>query len=97
MATKTSSKKTASTKKEFKKELANKIESALPELKTKLGDKEFQHRIKKATKILSQGLHSKDVSKIKSKSKVTTAKNSKNLKKVKAIKQKPEPAADQNL
>jgi len=97
MATKKSAKESASPKKEFKKELANKIESALPELKIELGDKEFQHRIKKVTKILSHGLHDKDVSKIKSKPKPTTSKKSKSLKKATAKKQKPESAADQNL
>jgi len=54
--------KSAHPKKEFKKELAGKMESALPEVKTKLGDKKFQRRIKKAAKILVQGLHKKDFS-----------------------------------
>ena len=38
------------------------MESALPDVKTKLGEKKFQRRIKKAAKILVQGLHNKDFS-----------------------------------
>lgn len=49
-------------KKEYKKKLAKKIEGALTELKDILGEKEFEHRIKKATKVLVQGLHAKDLS-----------------------------------
>ncbi|MBV9961375.1 MAG: hypothetical protein JO072_03940 [Parafilimonas sp.] len=52
--------KPVNAKKEFKKELETKIESALPEIKTKQGAKKFQRRIKKAAKILIQGLHKKD-------------------------------------
>src|SRR6478736_804636 len=56
----------ANSKKEFKKELAVKIETVLDELKSTLGEKEFQHRIKKATKILTHGLHGKKSSENKS-------------------------------
>lgn len=42
------------TKKEARKLISEKIEQALPELKTALGDKKFQHRLKKAVKILSE-------------------------------------------
>ena len=62
MATKKTAIKPAHSKKEFKKELAGKIESALTELKNTLGEKEFQHRVKKATKVLVQGLHNKELS-----------------------------------
>lgn len=56
MANKKSVKK-AQTKKEFKKEVAGTIESALPVLKVKLGEKKFSKRIKKAAKLLTEGLH----------------------------------------
>ena len=62
MPTKNQATKTALSKKEYKKELAGKLEPVLAELKNKLGDKEFQHRLKKAAKILVHGLHSKDFS-----------------------------------
>jgi len=42
------------TKKEARKIISEKLEQALPELKTALGDKKFQHRLKKAVKILSE-------------------------------------------
>ena len=54
--------KSLSKKKELKKDLADKMESALPEIKTKLGEKKFQRRIRKAAKILVHGLHNKDLS-----------------------------------
>lgn len=104
MATKKSAKAAKPvSKKEFKKEIAGKIESAIPELKTKLGNKEFMQRSKKAAKILMHGLHSKDVSNLNGKPKPDAegvAKKSKTSKKVKAKKQmpKPEPVpAPQNL
>jgi hypothetical protein len=67
MATKTlpakkESSKPAQSKKELKKEIAVKLEAALTELKDKLGEKEFQHRLKKAAKVLVHNLHSKDFS-----------------------------------
>jgi hypothetical protein len=60
MATKKPASKPAQSKKEFKRELAGKIESALTELKDTLGEKEFLHRVKKATKVLVHGLHNKE-------------------------------------
>jgi len=62
MASKKPAIKPAHAKREFKKELEGKMESALPDVKTKLGEKKFQRRIKKAAKILVQGLHNKDFS-----------------------------------
>jgi len=63
MATKTSSIKTFHTKKEVKKELANKIETALPEIKESLGKKKFNKRLKKATRLITEGLHLNGVDK----------------------------------
>jgi hypothetical protein len=60
MATKKPENKPAHPKKEFKKELAVKMGTALFEMKDKLGEKKFERRIKKAAKILMQGLHTKD-------------------------------------
>lgn len=74
------------TKKELKKEIAEKMESALPEMKTKLGDKKFQQRIKKAAKIITRGLHNKDFSSNKDKPK--TAAPAKKIKTVNKIKSK---------
>ncbi len=54
--------KSTPTKKEFKKEIAVKLDVALTELKGKLGEKEFQHRLKKAAKFLVHNLHGKDFS-----------------------------------
>ncbi len=45
------------TKKELKKELATKIESALPDIKVSLGEKKFNKRVKKITKLLTEGIH----------------------------------------
>ncbi len=47
---------TPQTKKQIKKELAGKIESAVPEIKVRLGEKKFNKRIKKATRLLTEGL-----------------------------------------
>lgn len=44
------------THKEIKKEIHSKLEAALVELKGQLGDKKFNNRIKKAAKLLSEGL-----------------------------------------
>jgi hypothetical protein len=52
----------AITKKELKKEIAVKLDVALTELKSRLGEKEFQHRLKKAAKVLVHNLNSKDFS-----------------------------------
>ena len=45
------------TKNQLKKELANKIESALPEIKLSLGEKKFNKRLKKITRLLTDGLN----------------------------------------
>ena len=88
MPTKNRATKTALSKKEFKKELAGKLEPALAELKNTLGDKEFHHRLKKAAKILIHGLHTKDLSGKTNGSekaiKKTTPKKIKGVKQVKA-------------
>jgi hypothetical protein len=88
MATKKTAIKPAHSKKEFKKELAGKIESALAELKNTLGEKEFQHRLKKATKVLGHGLHNKQIAAgnngTPGNSKKTPSKKIKGLKKAKS-------------
>ncbi|MFT4153656.1 hypothetical protein [Parafilimonas sp.] len=55
--------KPVSPKKEFRKELAVKIETALGELKEWMDEEEFKRRLKKAAKVLAQGLHGKELSK----------------------------------
>ena len=47
-------------KKQIKKELAHNIEIALPEIKSELGEKKFKKRIKKAAKLITEGLHLKN-------------------------------------
>ena len=95
MATKKTAAKPEHAKKEFKKELTDKMETALPEIKTKLGDKKFQRRIKKAAKLLVHGLHDKDFSANGKKSKAAKAavKKVKSAKKPKA-KKTDEPAGN---
>jgi hypothetical protein len=81
--------KPAHTKKEIKRELESKIESALPEVKAKLGGKKFHRRIKKAVKILTQGFHTKDLSNISGNGIITpqtASKKLKDIKKAKAVK-----------
>lgn len=89
MAQKTIANKTTA-KKAFKKELSLKIESVLTELKSTLGEKEFHHRIKKATKVLAHGLSGKGISikgiAVKPKSKPTAPKKIKEIKKAVAKK-----------
>jgi hypothetical protein len=51
------------TKKELKKELANKIEAALPQIEESLGKKKFNKRLKKATRLLTKGVHLNGVDK----------------------------------
>ena len=51
------------TKKELKKELATKIEAALPEIEESLGKKKFNKRLKKATRLLVKGVHLNGVDK----------------------------------
>lgn len=50
----------AHSKKEYKKDVYEKLATALQELKNTLGEKEFQHRLKKAAKVLVHGLHNKN-------------------------------------
>ncbi|HEX5154236.1 MAG TPA: hypothetical protein VFW07_22465 [Parafilimonas sp.] len=85
MATKKKAGKPAYSKKELKKELAGKIESVLSELKNTLGEKEFQHRIKKAAKILVHGLHIKEIS-ASSNGTPANAKKTTHAKKIKGVK-----------
>ncbi|TKK64641.1 hypothetical protein FC093_22070 [Ilyomonas limi] len=64
-------------KKELKKQLTDKMEAALPELRALLGEKKFLRRIKKAAKILIEGLHKNDIGGMKqSAAKAATAKKS---------------------
>ena len=74
----TTGKNTANGKKEMKKELADKIAAAIPELKILLGEKKFEHRIKKAVKLITEGLHKQEakkvVKKVKAKAKAAVAK-----------------------
>lgn len=60
MATKKTPIASAHSKKEYKREVYTKLETALQELKNTVGEKEFQHRLKKAAKVLVHGLHGKD-------------------------------------
>jgi hypothetical protein len=48
-------------KKEMKKAVADKLQIALPEMKTTLGERKFSRRLKKAVKLLLHGVHSDDV------------------------------------
>ena len=48
------------TKKEMKKAVANKIETAILEMKLTLGEKKFHRRVRKAAKLLMQGIHSEE-------------------------------------
>lgn len=54
---------TASTpsRKEYKKELYTKLETSLQDFKNTVGEKRFNRRLKKATKVLVHGLHNKDL------------------------------------
>jgi hypothetical protein len=52
-------------KKELKKQLADKMENALPELRDMLGEKKFMNRLKKAARLLMEGLHKDEISKKK--------------------------------
>ncbi len=62
-------------KKEVRKQMADKIASALPELKTTLGEKKFDNRIKKAVKLLTDGLHKKETAKAVKKGKAIAKKS----------------------
>lgn len=63
-------------KKELRKQLFDKIEAAIPELKTTLGEKKFHHRIKKAVKHITEGLHKKEAVKVVKKAKAVAKKAS---------------------
>lgn len=76
-------------KKEMKRDVADKLQIALPEMKSTLGEKKFSHRLKKAVKMLLHGIHSDDVlKKAQKKANANKATSSKKLasKKAKAIK-----------
>jgi hypothetical protein len=92
MATKKPEIKPAHPKKEFKKELTVKMETALSEIKNKLGEKKFEHRIKKAAKILMQGLHTKDFAGSNGKSNEVVEASSKKIKGLKKSKVKEQEA-----
>jgi hypothetical protein len=76
-------------KKEMKRAVADKLQIALPEMKSTLGDKKFSRRLKKAVKMLLHGIHSDDVlKKAKKKADANKAASAKKLaaKNVKASK-----------
>ena len=75
-------------KKEMRKQLADKISAAILELQTELGDKKFHHRIKKAVKLITEGMHKKDTVTTIKKAKTVKAKAPKKAvaKKAKAVK-----------
>src|SRR5690349_10839725 len=52
-------------KKELTKQLADKMQTALPELRELLGEKKFENRLRKAAKLLMEGLHKQDITKKK--------------------------------
>jgi len=76
-------------KKEMKKAVKEKLQTALPEMKSTLGEKKFDHRLKKAIKLLLHGIHTDDVlKKAKQKADANRAASTKKLsaKKAKAAK-----------
>jgi hypothetical protein len=76
-------------KKEMKRSVADKLQVALPEMESTLGEKRFRHRLKKAVKMLLHGIHNDDVlKKAKKKADANKAKSAKKLaaKNVKAVK-----------
>jgi rRNA processing protein Krr1/Pno1 len=48
-------------KKEMKRAVADKLQVALPEMISTLGEKKFNRRLKKAVKMLLHGIHSDEV------------------------------------
>lgn len=56
-----------------RKTIALQLTAALPELKTVLGDKKFERRVKKAAKLLISGIKTKEIKKPVSKVKAITA------------------------
>src|SRR3954468_1970678 len=76
-------------KKEMKRSVADKLQVALPEMESTLGEKKFRHRLKKAVKMLLHGVHNDDVvKKAKKNADANKAKSAKSLgaTKVKATK-----------
>jgi hypothetical protein len=59
--------KPLSPKKEFRNQIAGQLKNALKGLEEKLGKKEFEGRIKKATKLLAAGIKIKQVKAVKAK------------------------------
>lgn len=57
--------KPISQKKEIQQQLINQLSTSLPGLKDLLGDKKFEIRIRKAAKLLSEGIKDKASIKIK--------------------------------
>ena len=55
MADKPTKQPVTPTKKEARKQISTLVANALPHLKAALGEKKFEHRLKKAVKILSEG------------------------------------------
>ncbi|TKK70132.1 hypothetical protein FC093_05075 [Ilyomonas limi] len=67
-------------KKEMRKAITDKLQIALPKMKVTLGDKKFSRRLKKAVKVLLQGIHSDAVLKrAKKKADAGKAASTKNL------------------
>jgi hypothetical protein len=58
---KVSKEKPLSPKKQFRSEVSSQIKTALTRLEEKLGKKEFDSRVKKATKLLTAGIKTKPV------------------------------------
>ncbi|MEP7373158.1 MAG: hypothetical protein ABI675_07170 [Chitinophagaceae bacterium] len=63
-----------SRKKEIRQQLISQLATSLPGLKEILGDKKFESRIKKAAKLLSEGIKQKPSKKIKHEKKKVTKK-----------------------
>jgi len=57
--------KPISRKKEIQQQLINQLSTSLPGLKDLLGDKKFESRIRKAARLLSEGIEEKVSKKIK--------------------------------
>src|SRR3954447_6297405 len=67
-------------KKEMKRSVADKLQVALPEMESTLGEKKFRHRLKKAVKMLLHGIHNDDVlKKAKKKANANKAKSAKSI------------------
>ena len=60
-------------KKEMRKQVVDKIEAALPELKSPLGEKKFHNRVKKAAKLITGGLDKEERAKVTKKTKTAKA------------------------